>query len=142
METHRDNLAVIVAGYTEEMRHFIDSNPGLRSRFTTYIDFPDYSVDQLVLIFERMAATAKIRLGDGVVDKLRDLFTKAGGVGNFGNARYARTIFEHAYANRAARAFEDGLIERTEIEDLAVADIPESVHHLLSEHRPIGFRPQ
>lgn len=142
METHRENLAVIVAGYTDEMRFFIDSNPGLRSRFTTYIDFPDYSVDELLLIFERMAATSKIRLGEGVADKLRDLFTTAGGVGNFGNARYARTIFEHAYANRAARAFEDGLIERTEIEDLAVPDVPESVHHLLSERRPIGFRPR
>lgn len=141
METHRSNLGVIVAGYTDEMRHFIDSNPGLRSRFTTYIDFPDYSVPELVEIFERMAGQAKIRLGDGVAEKLRGLFTTAGGVGNFGNARYARTIFEHAYANRAARAFEDGLIDRSEIEDLTVGDIPESVHNLLSDHRPIGFRP-
>ncbi|MBM4407614.1 MAG: AAA family ATPase [Chloroflexi bacterium] len=140
METHRDNLAVIVAGYTDEMRHFIDSNPGLRSRFTTYIDFPDYSVSELIAIFESMAARSKITLGEGVAERLRDLFTSAGGVGNFGNARYARTIFEHAYANRAARAFEDGTIERAEIEDIAVGDIPESIHHLLAEHRPIGFR--
>ena len=63
MEDHRDDLAVIVAGYPEEMRQFIDSNPGLRSRFTHYIDFPDYSAAELVLVFEGFAAAAKVRLG-------------------------------------------------------------------------------
>jgi Cdc6-like AAA superfamily ATPase len=140
METHRHNLGVIVAGYTEEMRHFIDSNPGLRSRFTTYIEFPDSTVSELVQIFVAMAEKSKVTLGEGVVPKLEGLFRAAGGVGNYGNARYARTIFEHAYANRAARAFEDGVIDRSEIEDLQAGDIPDSVHHLLADHRPIGFR--
>ena len=140
MEAHRDNLGVIVAGYTDEMRHFIDSNPGLRSRFTTYIEFPDYTVPELIQIFQRMADRSKITLGEGVTAKLEGLFRAAGGVGNSGNARYARTIFEHAYANRAARAFEDGVIDRSEIEDLQAGDVPDSVHHLLADHRPIGFR--
>jgi SpoVK/Ycf46/Vps4 family AAA+-type ATPase len=142
MEVHRDNLAVIVAGYPDEMRHFIDFNPGLRSRFTNYIDFPDYTISELVQIFEMMAATAKMRLGPGVADRLRALFDEAGDVGNFGNARYVRTIFEHAYANRASRAMADGKIERSEVEDLAVEDLPGAEVHLLTEHRPIGFRPR
>ena len=140
METHRHNLGVIVAGYTDEMRHFIDSNPGLRSRFTTYIEFPDYTVSELVQIFRAMAEKSQIKLGEGVTQKLEGLFRTAGGVGNSGNARYARTIFEHAYANRAARAFEDGVIDRSEIEDIELVDIPDSMHHLLADHRPIGFR--
>jgi SpoVK/Ycf46/Vps4 family AAA+-type ATPase len=142
MEVHRDNLAVIVAGYPDEMRRFIDFNPGLRSRFTNYIDFPDYTIAELIQIFEAMARTAKLTLGPGVSARLRELFDTAGDVGNFGNARYARTIFEHAYANRAGRAMADGKIERTEIEDLAVEDLPGADHHLLTEHRKIGFRPR
>ena len=142
MEVHRDNLAVIVAGYVDEMRNFIDFNPGLRSRFTNYIDFPDYTIAELIQIFEAMARTAKLTLGPGVNDRLRELFDTAGDVGNFGNARYARTIFEHAYANRASRAMADGKIERDEIEDLAVEDLPGADHHLLTEHRRIGFRPR
>ena len=65
MEDHRDDLAVIVAGYPDEMRQFIDSNPGLRSRFTHYIDFPDYSPAELVQVFEGFAATAKVGIGPG-----------------------------------------------------------------------------
>ena len=104
MEDHRDDLAVIVAGYPDEMRTFIDSNPGLRSRFTHYIDFPDYSPAELVQVFEGFAATAKVGLGEGVAERLAHLFLAASDIGNFGNARYARSIFEGAYANMASRA--------------------------------------
>ncbi len=65
MEDHRDDLAVIVAGYPEEMKRFIDSNPGLRSRFTHYIDFPDYTPAELVEVFQGFAAAAKVALGRG-----------------------------------------------------------------------------
>jgi stage V sporulation protein K len=140
MEAHRRDLAVIAAGYPEEMRRFIDSNPGLRSRFTNYIDFPDYSTSELVLIFELMAAQAQVKLGVGIPEQLKKLFTEAGDVGNFGNARYARSIFEQAYANMASRALADGKIEPSEIEDLAAADLPGTVEHSLTEHRKIGFR--
>ena len=66
MEDHRHDLAVIVAGYPDEMRQFIDSNPGLRSRFTHYIDFPDYTAAELVEVFQGFAAEAKVGLGEGV----------------------------------------------------------------------------
>ena len=124
MEDHRDDLAVIVAGYPDEMRQFIDSNPGLRSRFTHYIDFPDYTAAELVEVFEGFAAEAKVGLGEGVPERLGHLFVAALEVGNFGNARYARTMFEGAYANMATRALADGLIEPPEVEHILVEDLP------------------
>ena len=122
------------------MRRFIDSNPGLRSRFTNYIDFPDYSTAELVQIFESMAAQAKVKLGPGIPEQLKKLFIEAGDVGNFGNARYARSIFEQAYANMASRALADGKIDVSELDDLVVADLPSEVEHSLTEHHKIGFR--
>ena len=104
MEDHRDDLVVIVAGYTERMREFIDSNPGLRSRFTHYIDFPDYSTDELVLIFERIAELARVELAPDAKAALPGLIAKAQGRENFGNARYVRSVFEIAFANMAQRA--------------------------------------
>ena len=80
MEDHRSDLAVIVAGYPDEMRTFIDSNPGLRSRFTTYVEFDDYSVDQLIEIFGDMAAKAKVDLGPGVLERARAIDRHRDGV--------------------------------------------------------------
>jgi len=141
MEDHRDDLAVIVAGYPDEMRTFIDSNPGLRSRFTHYIDFPDYSPAELVQVFEGFAATAKVGLGDGVAERLAHLFLAASDIGNFGNARFARSIFEGAYANMASRAVADGTIERSEAGELTVADLPTDAPFRTATHR-IGFQPR
>jgi stage V sporulation protein K len=106
------------------MRRFIDSNPGLRSRFTHYIDFPDYSPPELVQVFERFAAAAKVRLDPGVQERLDHLFGGALEVDNFGNARYARSIFERSYANMATRVLADGHIDRSEVDELLVADLP------------------
>ena len=71
MEDHRNDLAVIVAGYPVEMRQFIESNPGLRSRFTHYIEFPDFSPSELVQVFERFASGAKVTLGPGMRGQAR-----------------------------------------------------------------------
>ena len=141
MEDHRDDLAVIVAGYPLEMRQFIDSNPGLRSRFTHYIDFPDYSASELVLVFEGFASAAKVRLGPGVAERLGHLFLTASEVGNFGNARYARSLFEQSYANMATRAVADGKIERSEVDELLVIDLPPDDPFTTATHK-IGFRPR
>ena len=140
MEEHRRELAVIAAGYPLEMKRFIDSNPGLRSRFTTYVDFPDYSIEELVQIFEVMAAQAKVLLEPGVSDAVRHRFTEKQMDTNFGNARFVRSLFEDAYANMAARAYADGRIERAEIEILGLVDVPAVDHHAFTEHRRIGFR--
>gem|GEM_PF-622905 len=139
MEDHRDNLAVIVAGYPEEMRQFIDSNPGLRSRFTHTIDFPDYSAPELVQVFEGFASAAKVRLGAGVVERLGHLFSLALNVGNFGNARYARSLFEDTYANLASRVLADGKIEPGEDDEIVVDDLPSADPFTTATHK-IGFR--
>ena len=141
MEDHRDDMAVIAAGYPEEMRRFIDSNPGLRSRFTHYIDFPDYSPAELVEVFEGFASVAKVGLGPGVRERLGHLFVGAIEIGNFGNARYARSIFEQSYANMATRALADGKIEPVEVDDLQVEDLPPDDPFTTAQHR-IGFRPR
>jgi stage V sporulation protein K len=140
MEENRHDLAVIAAGYPEEMKRFIDSNPGLRSRFTMYIDFPDYNTDELVQIFETIAAQAKVRLGPGVTDAVHRLIADKVDEVNFGNGRYVRSLFEEGYANMAARAYADRKIERSEIEDLILADVPKGDDHHFTEHRRIGFR--
>ena len=139
MEDHRDDLAVIVAGYPDEMRQFIDSNPGLRSRFTHTIDFPDFTAPELVQVFEGFAAAAKVRLGDGVAERLGHQFSLALNVGNFGNARYARSLFEDAYANLATRVLADGKIEPGEDDEIIEADLPAADPFTTATHK-IGFR--
>jgi len=141
MEDHRDDLAVIAAGYPEEMRRFIDSNPGLRSRFTHTIDFPDYSAPELVQVFEGFAVAARVRLGEGVPERLGHLFVTALEIGNFGNARYARSLFEQAYANMATRALADGHIGLEEVEELLAVDLPPEDPFTTASRR-IGFRPR
>jgi len=141
MEDNRANLAVIVAGYRDEMWTFIRSNPGLRSRFTRYIDFPNYSTAELAQIFDAMAATAKVRLADGVLARVRARLDEASGVEDFGNARYVRSLFEQAYANMAARVFADSTIDAAELETMTEADIPVTDPSAGGQPHRIGFRP-
>jgi stage V sporulation protein K len=140
MEDHRANLAVIVAGYRDEMWTFIRSNPGLRSRFTRYIDFPNYSTAELAQIFGAMAATAKVRLSDDVADRVRARLDEAIGVEDFGNARYVRSLFEQAYANMAARALADDTIDDAELDVMTGADIPATDPSAGGQRHRIGFQ--
>jgi hypothetical protein len=139
MEDHRDDFAVIVAGYSEEMGVFVGSNPGLRSRFKTYIDFPDYSADDLLLIFERFVLGAKIALAPGAREKAREVMAEAVEQPDFGNARFARSLFEGAYARMAARAAADGRVEVTELGAITPDDIVLDLDKLREERRRIGF---
>jgi len=139
MEDHRDNLAVIVAGYRDEMWEFVRSNPGLRSRFTRYIDFPNYSTAELAQIFETMAAVAKVRTDPAVQARVAAVLAQAGTIEDFGNARYVRTLFEQAYANMAARALADDRIEASELDLMTVADIPDAQTPSGGHSRHIGF---
>ena len=103
MEDHRHRLVVIVAGYPRLMHEFLDSNPGLRSRFARELTFQDYSTDELVAITERFAGENEYRLTEGAVQALRRIFEHAPRGEGFGNARYARTIFEQALNHQAVR---------------------------------------
>jgi len=140
MEDNRANLAVIVAGYRDEMWTFIRSNPGLRSRFTRYIDFPNYSTAELAQIFEAMAAAAKVQLGDGVGERVQARLVEARRVEDFGNARYVRSLFEQAYADMAARVVADDTIDAAELDTMVEADIPVTDPSAGGEPHRIGFR--
>ena len=106
MEDHRDDLVVIVAGYTELMDRFIHSNPGLESRFNRFLEFEDYTTDELVAIFRMQCKKGCYTLDEGVEDLVRDYIAEENADSDsFGNARGVRNIFEHilvAQNNRLA----------------------------------------
>jgi stage V sporulation protein K len=103
MEDYRHRLVVIVAGYPGLMHELLDSNPGLRSRFARELVFPDYSNDELVAITHRFAAENEYLLAEDAEGELRRIFERAQRGEGFGNARYARTIFEQALNAQAMR---------------------------------------
>ncbi|CNF69892.1 ESX-1 ATPase%2C AAA family%2C EccA1 [Mycobacterium tuberculosis] len=103
MEEHRGDLVVIVAGYDAEMERFLDANPGLKSRFPKRLRFPDYTDDELVTIFEYMAAEAGFALAPGVLDALRDRVAAHPRGASFGNARLVRNLLEAAISRQAQR---------------------------------------
>jgi Holliday junction resolvasome RuvABC ATP-dependent DNA helicase subunit len=103
IEDHRDDVVVIVAGYPDEMHTFVESNPGLRSRFPKTIRFPDYSNDELVAIVESMCKKASYALTPEARDKVRAWFAEQPRDKGFGNGRIARNLFESAMAHQATR---------------------------------------
>ncbi|MBE5951796.1 MAG: AAA family ATPase [Lachnospiraceae bacterium] len=105
MEDHRENLVVIVAGYTEEMKRFLKSNTGLMSRFNRFIPFPDYSTGELVEILAGMAKKAGLVLEEGLSDKITAYLEKMTEKERyeFGNARGIRNLFETMVVNQANR---------------------------------------
>ena len=90
MEDHRDDLAVVAAGYPEEMRKLIDANPGLESRFTRTVDFPDYTDDELVAIFDSMSSKKRYHLDADARRTLTELVGAEPRTRGFGNALRAQ----------------------------------------------------
>lgn len=105
MEDNRDDLVVIVAGYTDLIEKFLDSNPGLRSRFNKKFVFPDYTADELMRIFEAMCSSNNYRITDEAKTKAAQYFASLAAYKgmNFGNARDVRNYFEKAIAKQASR---------------------------------------
>ena len=103
MEDHRDDTVVIAAGYPVEMDEFIDANPGLRSRMPRTIDFPDYTDDELLLIFARIANGSGYTATAGAKKRVRELLATSERGKGFGNGRAMRTLFEQAVQRQALR---------------------------------------
>lgn len=127
MEDNRDDLAVVVAGYTEPMQLFIESNPGLRSRFNRYFHFDHFKPNELYTIFEASCKRLDFVLTDDAIDKLKETFEllyekKDEG---FGNARVVRNLFEKCVQNQANRVIEIKVITRDVLRALTEEDIPE-----------------
>lgn len=117
MEDHRDDLVVIVAGYTDLMDKFIHSNPGLESRFNRFLLFEDYTADEMVQIFDMQCKKGCYRLTDDARPLVRDYIAEESADDSFGNARGVRNLFEHilvAQNNRLAA------MENVTREDLTV----------------------
>ena len=94
MEDHRNEICIILAGYTEEMRNLIQLNPGFESRIQFIINFPDYSVEELLEIFKRMCKKEKYKLSDSCKELLMNDFNIAKYEDNFGNGRYVRNLLK------------------------------------------------
>ncbi len=125
MEDERDRLVVILAGYPDEMNQLLEMNPGLKSRFNRYIDFPDYSADELVDIFRVYMDKYKYQSADGVMQKLRSHLQGLidNKDRNFGNARLVRNIFEKTIENQSDRLAEDLDITPEKLCEIQASDL-------------------
>ncbi|MFI9387391.1 right-handed parallel beta-helix repeat-containing protein [Kutzneria sp. NPDC052558] len=123
MEDHRSDIVVIVAGYTDQMEQFLASNPGMASRFTKTVEFPNYTVDELVTIVRGMAAKHYYELDDDVLNALHRFFDKTPKGKTFGNGRVARQLFESMISTQASRLAMTGGADN-ELSRFAVSDVP------------------
>lgn len=124
MEDHRDDLIVVIAGYPVPMRDLLDSNPGLRSRFSKTILFPDYTSDELVLIFRGLCGDNGYVADDGAVARLRVIFDTTPRDATFGNGRLARNLFEEAVRHQASRVVEISSPTNEQLSTLTAEDFP------------------
>ena len=123
MEDHRDRIMVIVAGYPNEMRRFMDTNPGLAGRFTKTIDFPRYSADEMCEILRLMAKRQHFILPEGFEARIKPWIAERSRADDWANAREIRTLLEKAREAQALRLANDPSadLSRLEMEDLMKA---------------------
>ena len=125
MEKRRDNFIVIVAGYPDLMKEFINSNPGLKSRFNKYIHFPDYSAEELILIFKSLCDKYEYRMNEAAENIVREKIEAHVQNKNeqFSNGRDIRNMFETIISNQASRVMTDENISDEELMTITEADI-------------------
>ena len=125
MEDNRDRLIVIVAGYSKEMRTFLDSNSGMRSRFTRYINFPDYSAEELVDMFKMRAKKNQFVLAPDLEKKLLEMMKKVTRHPDpqFGNGRFVRNLFEASVERQAIRLASEKNLSKEQLMTLTAADV-------------------
>ncbi len=125
MEDHRDDLVVIVAGYVDLMNDFVHSNPGLQSRFNRFMYFADYTIDEMMGIFDLRANKAGYHLSEDARDTLKEiLMEESENAIGFGNARGVRNLFEQAIARQANRLAKMKDVTREQLMQIMVSDIP------------------
>jgi SpoVK/Ycf46/Vps4 family AAA+-type ATPase len=137
MENRRGKFALIAAGYKEDMKLFLESNPGFKSRIDHEIYFPNYSLDELVAIFEKQALKKQIEVPDDVRQALLQHLHKNPTGGANGNGRYIRKLFERMYANMASRAA-DANYDVVVLSKFIPEDVPESIYDDRIDGR-VGF---
>ncbi|MFI0470692.1 right-handed parallel beta-helix repeat-containing protein [Saccharopolyspora sp. 5N102] len=128
MEDHRDEVAVIVAGYTSEMGEFLAANPGLASRFAKTLEFENYTPEQLVSISGHLARGDDYLLGDDLDLALLEWFTQVDRDANFGNAREARKLLERMRKSQSTRLRNLGRRpSRDELRTLSLDDLLDAI---------------
>ena len=140
MENHRDNVAVIFAGYSEQMRRFLDRNPGMSSRIAFHVEFEDYSVSELCDITGLMLAEKQMKITDAAMEKLRHIYETARENSDFGNGRFVRKMLEEAEMNLAVRVqqTDESLLTEEVLTTIEASDIPEPELGRTQEKK-IGF---
>lgn len=141
MEDHRDKFAVIVAGYTDEMARFIKSNPGLKSRFSSTVHFPNYTADELLEVFDGLCFKYQIFAPNEVTQRLLEHFEDTNTGGDIGNARYVRSLFEIMFAKLSIRLSKASL--HLTSSPFELADLPnfKDKEEMQSIRHPFGFVP-
>jgi len=126
MEDNRDRLIVIVAGYENEIGTFINSNPGLKSRFNKYFNFPNYSGSELLEILLRITSKNKFNISEDAKNKLLFIINDAifSEGQQFGNARYIRNLYEQIIQNQFVRVSQIQDIKEENLSEIAVEDLP------------------
>lgn len=126
MEDNRDRLIVIVAGYENEMAEFINTNPGLKSRFNKYFNFPNYSGSELLEILLRIIYKNKFIISEEAKGKLTYIINDAifAQGQQFGNARFARNLYEQIIQNQFLRVSQLENIEEEHLSEITLADLP------------------
>jgi len=123
MEDKRDDLVVILAGYSDRMDQFFASNPGFRSRVAHHIEFPDYTDDELVEIGERMLAQMNYRLTPAAQEVLRDYVARRKEQPHFANARSIRNALDRARLRQAGRHVATGIVSIDDLMSIDAADL-------------------
>ncbi|WP_285628744.1 right-handed parallel beta-helix repeat-containing protein [Kineosporia sp. NBRC 101677] len=123
MEDHRDDVVIIVAGYSGQMEHFLASNPGLASRFTRHVEFGDYTAEELVDIVGRHALKGGYELSQGARQELAGHFATVNRGETFGNARYARQVLENMITRQASRLNRIQSPSMSELRSLEAVDL-------------------
>ncbi len=127
MEDDRGDLIVIVAGYTDEMKDFIDSNPGLKSRFNKFIEFSDYASDELLRIFKLMCSNQDYVMTGDTEEYVKEHLQKLtqSGEENFANAREVRNYFERCLERQANRIINETVVDANTLTTLKLDDVKE-----------------
>ena len=123
MEDHRDDLVVIVAGYTDLMDRFIHSNPGLESRFNRFLLFDDYTIDEMVEIFRMQCKKGCYQLTEEARPLIRDYIAEESADDSFGNARGVRNLFEHVLVAQNNRLATMEKITREDLMTITADDV-------------------
>ena len=141
MENHREDVAVIFAGYPDKMEGFLQKNPGLRSRIAFHVHFDDYDMNELCDIAELIARKKGLNIDEKAREKLLSIFAEVQGEKDFGNGRYVRNIIEKAMMAQASRllAKDYDEITRKEVTTLCADDFEIPVQKRQLNKPRIGF---